>query len=119
MPRRKLIQDPRALAFGDEFGVPLWLDRLRFPFTDRVRLGDALLRWADAHVELFEAQAARASGVGHGAQKGTLALLAAAAEARDDLATQAGGAAPTLRAVYYRLVALYALEKSDETYGML
>jgi hypothetical protein len=102
MPRRKLIEDPRALAFGSQFGAPLWLDRLRFSFSDRVRFGDALLRWADANAELFELQRARATGAGQAPQEGTLALLAAADNARANLAAQAGGAAPTLRAVYYR-----------------
>jgi hypothetical protein len=76
--------------------------------------------WAEEHPELVEQQTRRANQGGwRRVQRKTAVLLAAADHARADLEEQAGGAAPTLRAVFYRLVARYGLPKSDASYEQL
>src|SRR4051794_26321670 len=119
MSRKKLSDDPRALAFDDQHGKPLELEHFTFTFGELVRLGDALLRWADDNAALVHDTSERTLVADWKPQRETHVLLAAAKQCIDHLAGQTGGSAPTQRSVMYRLVQHYGMEKCDETIGKL
>jgi hypothetical protein len=78
-----------------------------------------LTEWAQQHPDLVEYQMELAREHGWNVQYATAVLLAAVDWARAELAVEGDGAAPTLRGVFYRIIARARYEKSDSTYDAL
>lgn len=78
-----------------------------------------LTEWAHEHPDLVEYQLQLAREREWNIQYGTAVLLAATDWARAELAVEGDGAAPTLRGVFYRIIARARYEKSDNTYNAL
>jgi hypothetical protein len=78
-----------------------------------------LTEWGHENPELVEYQQELARDHGWEIQYSTAVLLAATDWARAGLAAEADGVAPTLRGVFYRLIAHARYEKSDKSYNAL
>jgi hypothetical protein len=114
-----LTQPPRggrALPPVARRGAPV-VNRLTDQQADY--LGPALVRWGEDHDDAVRAVRDAARGVGWWLRGHTAVLVAVAQQARDELAAEAAGAAPSLRAVYYRLVARFGMEKTLRAYQLL
>ena len=82
-------------------------------------LGPALVAWGEAHADAVAETRAAMRRAGWPARGHTAALVTVAQRARDELAAEANGVSPSLRAVYYRLVQHYGMGKTVQRYGML
>ena len=78
-----------------------------------------LAQWGREHPDLVDYQMELAREHGWNLQYATAVLLAATDWARAELALEGDGAPPTLRGVFYRIIARARYEKSDSTYNAL
>lgn len=114
-----LAQPPRggrALPPTERRGAPV-ANRLTDQQADY--LGPALVRWGEDNDDAVRAVRDAARNVGWWLRGHTAVLVAVAQQARDELAAEAAGAAPSLRAVYYRLVARFGMAKTLRAYQLL